>query len=158
MELRKITFNNMDELAALTVHEEQREFVAPNMTSLAEAYVAVSSGGQAHPFGLYEGERPVGFVMFGYDSLDDPDEPAIAKGNYCLWRFMIYWKHQGRGLGKLALQACLDLLKTRPWGPAESVWLSYEPENQAARALYHKFGFEENGQMCGEEIVAARKL
>ena len=58
----------------------------------------------------------------------------------------------------LALQACLDLLKTRPWGPAESVWLSYEPENQAARALYHKFGFEENGQMCGEEIVAARKL
>ena len=158
MELRKITFDNIDELMALEVREDQREFVAPNVLSLAEAYVAVSGGHAAQPFGIYESGEPVGFVMFGYGSLDDPDEPAIAKGNYCLWRFMIDWKHQGRGLGKLALQACLDLLKTRPWGPAESVWLSYEPENQAARALYHKFGFEENGQMCGEEIVAARKL
>lgn len=158
MELRKITFENMNELAALIVHEEQRDFVAPNLMSLAEAYVAVSSGGHAYPFGLYEGNEPVGFVMFGCGSLDDPDEPAVAKGNYCLWRFMIDWKHQGRGLGKAALRASLDYLAARPWGPAESVWLSYEPENQAARALYHKFGFEENGQMCGNEIVAVRKL
>ena len=158
MELRKITFNNMDELAALTVHEEQREFVAPNMTSLAEAYVAVSSGGQAHPFGLYEGERPVGFVMFGYDSLDDPDEPESAKDSYCLWRFMIDEKHQGRGLGKRAMKVCLEYLRERPLGPADKVWLSYEPENIAARALYHKFGFVENGEMCGEEIVAVRDL
>lgn len=42
MELRKVTFENMDELIALKVREDQREFVAPNMLSLAEAYVAAS--------------------------------------------------------------------------------------------------------------------
>ena len=158
MELRKITFDNIDEIIALTVGEGQQNFVAPNVESLAEAYVAVSGGFTAQPFGRYEEDRPVGFVMFGYDSLDDPDEPPVAAGNYCLWRFMIDQSRQGKGLGKRALEACLAYARTLPCGPAEYVWLSYEPENAAARGLYHKFGFRENGQMCGEEIVAVLKL
>ena len=158
MELRKITLENMDAVIGLGVREDQKEFVAPNLLSLGEAYAALSGGYTAQAFGLYEGDGPVGFVMFGYDSLDDPEEPPVAKGNYCLWRFMIDQKHQGRGLGKQAMQVCLDYLRTRPFGPAEKVWLSYEPENAAARSLYHRFGFRENGQRCGEEIVAERDL
>lgn len=158
MELRNIDFQNVNSISALSVREDQREFVAPNWLSLAEAYVVLSDGAWAQAFGLYEGDEPVGFVMFGYDSLDDPEEPPVAKGNYCLWRFMIDQKHQGRGLGKQAMQVCLDYLRTRPFGPAEKVWLSYEPENAAARSLYHRFGFRENGQRCGEEIVAERDL
>ena len=106
MELRKLTYSNVDEVLALTVREEQKEFVASNEYSLVDAYIALSNGGCAQPFGIYEGEEPVGFVMFGYGTLDDSDEPQIAAGNYCLWRFMIEQKHQGRGLGKKALQAC----------------------------------------------------
>lgn len=158
MELRKVTFENMDELMALDVRGDQREFVAPNMLSLAEAYVAVSGGHTALPFGIYEGDRPVGFVMFGYGSLDDPDEPDVAEGSYCLWRFMIDKELQGRGLGCRAMEVCMEYLRGRPAGPAEKVWLSYEPENTAARELYHKFGFVENGEMCGGEIVAVREL
>ena len=37
-------------------------------------------------------------------------------------------------------------------------WLSYEPENKAAKALYNSFGFVENGETDGEEIVAVLKL
>lgn len=158
MELRKVTFKNIDELIALKVREDQLEFVAPNVLSLAEAYVAVSGGHTALPFGLYEGDEPVGFAMFGYGSLDDPDEPDIAQGNYCLWRFMIDRERQGRGLGKKAMEVCMEYLGTRPLGPGDKVWLSYEPENTAARELYHKFGFVENGEMCGDEIVAVRDL
>lgn len=158
MELRKLTYDNVDEVLALRVREDQREFVASNEYSLVDAYLALSSGGNALPFGIYEGDLPVGFVMFGYGTLDDPDEPQIAAGNYCLWRFMIDQRHQGKGLGKKALAACLDFLQTRPLGPAEYCWLSYEPENEAAKSLYHRFGFGENGQMCGEEVVAVRKL
>lgn len=158
MELRKVTFKNMDELMALDVREDQREFVAPNMLSLAEAYVAVSGGYTALPFGIYEGDKPVGFAMFGYGSLDDPEEPDVAQGNYCLWRLMIDKEFQGRGLGRRAVEACMEYLSGRPAGPAEKVWLSFEPENSAARELYRKFGFVENGEMCGEEIVAVREL
>lgn len=158
MELRKINFDNVDAVTAMAVREDQRGFVAPNVASLAEAYVAVSGGHTALPFALYEGEEPVGFVMFGYGALGDADDPPAAQGNYCLWRFMIDREHQGKGLGEAALQASLAYLRTLPCGPAEQVWLSYEPENTAARTLYHRFGFVENGQMCGEEIVAARPL
>lgn len=158
MELRKITFDNVDAVTAMAVREDQRGFVAPNVASLAEAYVAVSGGHTALPFALYEGDEPVGFVMFGYGALGDADDPPVAKSSYCLWRFMIDQRYQGRGLGKAALQASLAYLRTFPCGPAEQVWLSYEPENTVARALYRGFGFEENGQMCGEEVVAVRAL
>ena len=158
MELRKVNFENIDDIIAMAVRDDQGEFVAPNVLSLAEAYVAVSGGHTAQPFGLYEGDKAVGFVMFGYGSLDDPDEPGVAKDSYCLWRFMIDQRYQGRGLGRKAMEACLEYLRKRPLGPADKVWLSYEPENTGARELYHKLGFVENGEMCGEEIVAVRDL
>ena len=34
----------------------------------------------------------------------------------------------------------------------------YEPENTVSKALYHSFGFRENGEMDGDEIVAVLKL
>ncbi len=159
MEFRNVDFGNIDAITALSVEECQKSFVVPNMLSLAEAYVALSQGKTALPFGIYiENDIPVGFVMFGYDSLDDPDEPPVARGNYCLWRFMIDRHYQGRGLGKQALESCLDYLRTFPCGPAEYCWLSYEPENLRAKGLYEKAGFAENGQLCGEEIVSVLKL
>ena len=33
-----------------------------------------------------------------------------------------------------------------------------EPENEVAKKLYRSFGFEENGEMDGDEIVAVLKL
>ncbi len=158
MELRKITFGNVDAVTSMAVREDQQGFVAPNVASLAQAYVAVDNGSTARAFALYDGDEPVGFVMFGYNSLGDWDDPPIAAGNYCLWRFMIDRRYQGRGLGKEAMRACIDYLRTRPLGPGDNVWLSYEPENTVARGLYHKFGFVENGEMCGEEIVAVMPL
>lgn len=158
MELRKINFGNMGQITGLSVNEWQKGFVASNMGSLAAAFVAVSNGFAAQPFGIYYEDEPVGFVMFGYDSLGDTDDPPVAAGSYCLWRFMIDRGHQGRGLGKKAMEVCMEYLGTRPMGPGDKVWLSYEPENAAARELYHRFGFVENGEMCGDEIVAVRNL
>ena len=93
--------------------------------------------------------------MFGYGPIPgDEDEPPVAAGNYCLWRFMIDRNFQGRGYGKAALEAALRYLAGLPCGPAEYIWLSYEPENQRARAMYRSMGFVENGQRCDDEIVA----
>lgn len=98
MELRKIDFQNVNSISALSVREDQREFVAPNWLSLAEAYVVLSDGAWARAFGLYEGDEPVGFVMFGYNRM--PGDPPAAAGNYCLWRFMIDKEHPRQGPGK----------------------------------------------------------
>lgn len=156
--LQKIDSKNLWKVVDLSVKEQQKGFVATNTQSLLEAYVTVTSGKTALPFAIYSDEELVGFVMFGYDTIDADDEPAIAPGNYCIWRFMIDQKYQGNGFGKAALAKAIEYLRTEPCGPAQYCWLSYEPENIGARALYTSMGFSENGETDGEEIVSVLKL
>ena len=156
--LRKITADNLWDIVALKVGESQRTFVADNTRSLLEAYVAITNGGTALPFGLYAGDTPVGFLMLSYGCEDWPEAPAIARDNYSLWRLMIDRRYQGRGYGRAALAAALEYVRTFPCGPAEYCWLSYEPDNAVARRLYASFGFEETGDRDGNEIIAALHL
>lgn len=156
IELKKIDLDNLHQITALSVREDQTSFVASNACSIMEAFATRESGYAALPFGLYADGVPVGFAMFGYGFMEG--DPEVARDNYVLVRFMIDWHFQGRGLGKAALEACLRYLRTYPCGRAEKVWLSYEKENTVAKALYHAAGFCENGEMCGDEIVAVREL
>lgn len=158
IELRKVDSDNIWKIIKLSVNNDQLNFVATNTESILEAYTTITSGGVALPFGIYNDDTLVGFVMFGYGTNGDDDGPAIAAGNYCIWRFMIDKTYQGQGLGKKALQASIEYLRSEPCGRATYCWLSYEPENVVAKSLYNSMGFFENGQMCGEEIVAAFKL
>lgn len=156
--LRTIDRSNVWALARLRVREEQEDLVASDVESILEAYATEQSGAVALPFGIYDEETPVGFLMLGYGELPDEENPEIAKGNYCIWRFMIGGNYQGRGYAKAGMQAALDYIRNWPCGRAECCWLSYEPDNTAARSLYHRFGFEENGETDGDEIVAVLRL
>ena len=158
VELRKVDAKNIWKICALEVAEDQRNFVATNTQSILEAYCAISSGGVAMPYGIYDGETPVGFVMLGFGCEDWEDAPEIAKNTYNIWRFMIDRRYQRKGYGKQAMEVVLRLVETFPHGKADWVWLSYEPENQVAAELYRSFGFRENGQMDGDEIIAVRPL
>jgi len=71
---------------------------------------------------------------------------------------MIDKKFQGKGFGREAVRLALEFIKTWPQGQAEYCALSYEPENTVAKALYESFGFVENGETDGDEIVAVLKL
>lgn len=110
------------------------------------------------PFGIYDGAVPIGFIMIGYGKSSYPDDPPVAEGNYLLWRLMIDKNHQGKGYCRHILQKAVEYIKTFPAGKADCIWLSYESENLFARDIYLKFGFVENGQMCGEETVAVFDL
>lgn len=133
--IEKINAKNVWDILKLHVSKEQEPFVAPNGLSLIEAYIV------------------------GYDvdeSFENP--PQIAYGNYSIWRLMIDEKYQRRGYGRQALRLALEFVRTFPCGKAEYCYLSYEPENAGAKRLYSEFGFQENGEMDGEEIVAVLKL
>ena len=159
LHLEKIDAKNVWKILKLHVKKEQEDFVAPNDISIIEAYIALSVGGKVFPFGVFEDETPVGFLMIGFDADDSYENPPkIAFGNYSLWRFMIGENYQGRGYGKEALQLALDFIRTYPCGRAEYCYLSYEPENERAKKLYASFGFKENGEKDEDEIVAVLKL
>ncbi len=157
--LEKVNAKNVWDLLKLTVSDEQKSFVARNDISIIEAYTTITANGHAFPFGIYDDEKPVGFLMIGF-GVDDywDDAPDIAGGNYFLWRLMIDKDYQGRGYGKEAVKLALEYIKTFPCGPAELCWTSYEPENDTARRLYHSFGFRETGGMDGEELIMALSL
>lgn len=156
--LQKVNQKNVWDILKLEVSDAQRNFVATNTESIVEAYTAITAGGQAFPFGIYEDDTPVGFVMIGYSDDDWEDAPAIAHENYSIWRLMIDQEYQGRGYGRAAMALALDFVRSFPCGQAEYCYLSYEPANTIAAKLYHQFGFKENGEMDGEEIISVLKL
>ena len=159
LRLEKVNGKNVWDILKLSVGEGQTDFVASNDVSIIEAYTAITGGGYAFPFGIYDDNVPVGFSMVGYDTDDYWDDaPEIAKNNYNLWRLMIDRRYQRKGYGKEAVRLALDFIKTKPCGEAEYCWLSYEPENVVAKRLYNSFGFMETGDMDGEELIAVLKL
>lgn len=157
MELRKVDDDNLRSIVNLSVREDQKNFVASNTKSILQAYTAIMADRVALPFGLYDGEELVGFVMFGYDGYEEGD-PEFIKGSYAIWRFMIDEKYQGKGYGKKAMVACLEYLRTYPCGEAKYCWLSYEPENVVAKKLYNSFGFKETGDVIGGEVISLLEL
>ena len=159
LHLEKVNGNNVWDILKLTVSESQKNFVAANEISIIEVYTAITGNGHAFPFGIYDEDMPVGFLMIGFD-VDDywTDAPEIAKGNYNLWRLMTDERYQGRGYGREAVRLALDFVRTWPCGSADYCWLSYEPENGVARELYRSFGFAETGEYDGEEMIAVLEL
>lgn len=96
--------------------------------------------------GICRADVPVGFLMIGYDYRDEDERletPDFVKGSCLLWRLMIDREHQHKGYGREAVRLALDFMRTFPCGAAEYCWLSYEPDNKAARKLYRSFGFKE---------------
>ena len=157
--LEKVTADNVWELIKLKVNEDQLSFVARNGVSIIEAYTTITANGFAFPFGIYDGDEPVGFLMIGFDKDDYwKNAPAVATGNYNLWRLMIDSRYQHKGYGKQAVKLALEFIRTYPCGEAEYCWLSYEPENTVAKRLYESYGFKETGEMDEEEVIAVLKL
>lgn len=158
IQFKEITNLNIWKVCALELFENQKEFVAENIQSLAEAYATRNEGNNALPLAVYNDEDLIGFVMIGKGTVGNEEESELIKNNYVLWRLMIDKKYQHKGLGKATIDSVFELIKTYPFGKADYVWLSYEPENEHARNIYLKYGFVENGEMCGNEIVAVYKL
>ena len=139
--LKDVTIENYFDVLNLEVHPNQRNFIASNSISLAEAYVYDKNGDFIAPLAVYDKEVLVGFVMIAYDQ-----KIGISKGNYLLFHF------------KPTMDAVIDFVRTEPAGKATSLWLSYEPENNQARSCYLHYGFKETGQVIEDEIVAIYDL
>ena len=162
--IEKLNPVNTWDVVDLKLRKEQKDFVAPNFASIIEAYTSIGTECTAFPFAIYNDRKVVGFLMIGYNEAAMYDyfgvykAPEVSRNNYSIWRFMIDKRYQKRGYGRAAMKLALDFIRTRPCGEAEYCFLSYEPENEVAAKLYRSFGFEENGELDGDEIVAVLKL
>ncbi|MFJ5771638.1 GNAT family N-acetyltransferase [Psychrobacillus sp. NPDC093180] len=155
--LRKITLENRRAIFNLEVSEEQRRFVASNLSSVASCYVLETNGGYPFPFAIYADEQPVGFVMITY-GITGYELPSIADDSYCILRLMIDKRYQNRGCGREAMIKILEFIRTFPAGPARYCWIPYSTDNFAAKKLYDSFGFCDNGEICDNEPITVLRL
>jgi diamine N-acetyltransferase len=129
--LREITRENIDEVLALNVDDNQKSYVSTNAESLAQAYVYSDT---AYPFAVYDDDIIVGFIMMGYYE---------AKEYYTLWKLMIDKRYQNRGYGKEALKLGIRFLRER--FEVSEIYTGVVPENTTAKNLYKSVGFKETG-------------
>lgn len=149
IELRKITESNRVHVSMLEVWDSQKQYIATNRTSL-ETAEKEEYHNIARPFAIYADDKLVGFTMFAFDlASNDPYD------RYWLWRFMIDKRLQGNGYGSAALETILAYFQSHG---ADHILLSTKESNTAALSLYHKYQFEETGEMNDDEIVLRLKL
>ena len=158
--LEELNKYNVWDVIELTVKKEQESFIAGNEWSLVHAYVGNKTEGAVYPFGIFDDDKAVGFLMIAYDYgevCNDPDAPEISQKNYFLWRLMIDEEEQGKGYGKKTVELALEFVKTFPHGKADFCWLCYDKNNEVARKLYLSMGFQEIGEQ-DDDINAVIKL
>jgi diamine N-acetyltransferase len=137
--LRDIDRENFRQCVRLEVHEGQRDFVAPNVFSIAQSKVEPGYNVQA----VYDGEEMVGFVMYGWDE---------EEGCHCLARLMVDKNQQGKGYGRAATEEVIKKLRAEPG--CKQIVLSVNPGNANAQALYESLGFVKTGEVTyGEEVM-----
>ena len=146
VQLKPITEDNFIDAFNLKLGAGQEKFVSHPVRSLAQAYVYRD---QCQPFGIYDGDHMVGYVMVIYD-YDIPE--------YDVWHMMIDEAQQGRGYGKAALNCVLDYIRQKPFGDSDRVALTCNTENAAALKMYRAAGFAPIGVEDDGEAELALEL
>lgn len=142
--LREITRDNWRECAKLKVAADQQRFVAPNSWSLLQ-YLYQDPTDTFVPFGIYDGDTMVGFIMYGMTEYGD------GLTGWEIWRLMVDERYQGRGYGRAALHAMTALMQERLG--CDEIIIMFEHDNSAAQQLYESVGFVDTGIMEDNEKV-----
>lgn len=143
IELREVNQQNFDACIDLEVTEEQKQFVAPNIYSIAQAKVFP----EWSPLCIYQDDQLVGFTLFGID----PEDQEVW-----ISRLMVDARYQKQGIGKAALLKVIEMIKSKY--DRTYVYLSTEPENEKAQQIYESIGFINTGKIICDEVVFKLRL
>ncbi len=142
--LEKVNERTFKKVIDMKLPAEQNKFVAPNVVSLAQAWLYYQA---ARPLAICNDDEVVGFVMLDWDE----NERTVG-----IWRFMIASESQNKGYGKKAMEAVIELIRNE--NKFDLIHLDYVPGNTVAHDLYYSLGFRENGDMENDEIIMTLPL
>ena len=135
--LVEVSADNWKECIRLQVADQQRDFVASNLYSLAQSKFEPD----CTPLAIYHEETMVGFAMTAREGAD-----------VCwIYRVMVDRRYQRRGYARAAMDLVIRRLREDP--SFREILISYAPENTPARELYLGLGFESTGLIDEGELV-----
>ncbi len=79
------------------------------------------------------------------------DSKWLGEGNAFSWSYYIDKDHQGKGYGKSAAEAAIQILKAA--SPEMPIKLATEKGNEKARCLYTSLGFRLLPELDGDDLV-----
>lgn len=151
VELIEVTADNVREVGAIERSFSQRALVAPVLASLSQALVPPTvSGEQVRPWcrAIAADDDLVGFVMVA--------EPHDGSPHPYLWRLLVDHRHQGRGIGKRALE---QIIEQRRRDGSTAIRVSYVADVVGSPArFYQRLGFVPTGKIDDGEIESILDL
>ena len=147
--LQRITADSLEDILALSVSEAQKDYVASNERSLAEAHFDEGAWFRA----IYADETPVGFVLVHDETLC---EKPREEGHVFLWRLMIDQRYQRMGFGRRGLRLVLAHVRSRP--DVKRLQTSFRRGEGGAQGFYEKIGFKETHEDETGEVFAVLEL
>ena len=135
IKLVNVTEHNWLDIFSLSVHENQKKFLATPTGIVARGYIYRSCN--ARVYGISNDEHIIGVALVK----DMDEEPSC----YDLQQFMIDRHFQNKGYGTEALRLILSVLsKEGKYGKAK---VCVKKDNAAALWMYKKAGFEDTGHV-----------
>src|SRR6266496_3673228 len=145
--LRVVSEDNWPATLHLAVHPDQQRFIADHVpiAAIALAKAFIRPGGLVWmPYAIYADRRMVGFIELAYE--------VNSSARYWVYHFFIDYAQQGKGYGKAALQAFIELV-TEQHPHCQQIKLTIHPENRRAQSLYMSVGFRPTGEERDDEPV-----
>lgn len=136
---RKITEENFDAIIKMK-RPEGENFVASNAVSLAQVWL-YRDDGDVFPFAIYDNDSVVGFMLLKENMEDQRLD---------LWRIMLPPENEGKGYGTAAVKLMIHYAKESE--RHKSIGLLCGPNNQNARHIYDKLGFQPTGEICYGDV------
>lgn len=158
VELKDITFENINKVIKLKAKFYQRKFVEKPAVTLSFAYAGAQSGYPGFASAIYSDGEPVGIMLIGRGPVGN-NEPDILKKNkyvYRLWGFLIGKHFQHRGIGWEALNLALKKVKDYPGGDSLPITLECYKRNKSAMKLYESSGFRNTGYEYAGHYIFVR--
>jgi len=131
--LREVDAENYPAILALSIKPEQERFVPSSCYLIAKSKFHPNHQARA----IYANEKVVGLVL--YQTGEGDFEPHECE----IFGFIVDRKHQGKGIGKTALQLLLKEIKSHE--QFTNIELSCDPQNKSAEKVYKQCGFKDYG-------------
>lgn len=132
VEFVEINEENYEAVLKLKITDEQNEakFIAPNVRSIADAYL-YREAGDVFPYAVQDGDEVVGFILLD----EDEEEKELM-----IWRMMVDKDYQGQGYGKAIVEKVMEMFESDD--RFDVLIADYVKGNDVMGKLLESLGFE----------------